>query len=129
VIDTGQHRLLIRTITAVSPNDRYPAAPQFTLVSTNGRLRRILPVPVRPDEGHLTEPTTAVQPSRREPLYAPNPTLTVAGSKRRGSGGFAPFTAASRIGTTVVLGQPSDRPPVARPALIGYFVPLGFSSG
>ena len=95
----------------------------------SGRFRRILPVPVRPDEGHLTEPKTAVQPSRREPLYAPNPTLTVAGSKRRGSGGFAPFTAASRIGTTVVLGQPSDRPPVARPALIGYFVPLGFSSG
>jgi len=28
-------------------------------------------IPVRPDEGRLTEPTTAVQPWQREPLFVP----------------------------------------------------------
>ena len=35
----------------------------------NGRNRRISPVPVRSGEGPLTEPTSAVQPSRPEQLF------------------------------------------------------------
>ena len=35
------------------------------------RLRRVSLIPVRPDEGRLTEPTTDVQLGRREPLFVP----------------------------------------------------------
>src|SRR5262249_24961878 len=35
------------------------------------RNRRVSLIPVRPDEGRLTEPTTAVQPCRREALFVP----------------------------------------------------------
>jgi hypothetical protein len=41
----------------------------------NGRFRRISPVPVRPGEGTLTEPTPAVQPSRRELVLMPQATI------------------------------------------------------
>jgi hypothetical protein len=41
------------------------------LVRANGWNRRVSLIPVRPDEGRLTEPTTAVQPWRREPLFVP----------------------------------------------------------
>jgi hypothetical protein len=37
----------------------------------NGGYRRISPVPPCPREGPLTEPTPAVQPSRREKLFMP----------------------------------------------------------
>ena len=38
----------------------------------DGRNRRISSIPVRPGDGPLTEPTPAVQPSRREPLFMPH---------------------------------------------------------
>jgi hypothetical protein len=38
-------------------------------IGGDGGFRRISPVPVRPSEGPLTEPTPAVQPSRRKPLF------------------------------------------------------------
>src|SRR6516164_8526529 len=39
---------------------------RFTLVPTNGRLRRVSPVAQRPREGLLTEPTAGAQPRGRE---------------------------------------------------------------
>ena len=44
--------------------------PEDALVANVG-CRRISLVPVRPGEGPLTEPTSAAQPSRREPLFMP----------------------------------------------------------
>ena len=35
----------------------------------NDRCRRVSPIDPNPGEGLLTEPTPAVQPSRREPLF------------------------------------------------------------
>jgi hypothetical protein len=34
--------------------------------------RRVSLIPVRPGEGRLTEPTTAVQPWKQEPLFVPH---------------------------------------------------------
>ena len=45
---------------------------RFTLVPTNGRLRRISLVAGRPGEGPLTEPIAATQPRRQEPLFMPH---------------------------------------------------------
>src|SRR5215510_7562244 len=41
------------------------------LASASVRNRRVSLIPMRPDEGRLTEPTTAIQPWRREPLFVP----------------------------------------------------------
>jgi len=43
--------------------------PGFDRGPSTGRFRRVSLIPKRPDEGRLTEPTTAVQPWRREPLF------------------------------------------------------------
>ena len=50
---------------------RYLRDPSVPLDPPSGRNRRVSLIPVRPDEGRLTEPTTAVQPWRREPLFVP----------------------------------------------------------
>ena len=44
---------------------------RFDRGTANGGSRRISPVPVRPGGGPVTEPTPAVQPSRREQLFMP----------------------------------------------------------
>ena len=41
----------------------------------NGRKRRISFVPVRLNEGPLTKPTPAAQPSRRERVFVPHPVI------------------------------------------------------
>src|SRR5215813_387083 len=58
--------------------DRTPASatPRDPSLATDYRgsglvLRRVSLIPAGPDEGRLTEPTTAIQPSRREPLFVP----------------------------------------------------------
>jgi len=45
---------------------------RFDRGTANGGSRRISPVPVRPGGGPVTEPTPAVQPSRREQLFMPH---------------------------------------------------------
>jgi len=43
----------------------------FPYLNLNGRFRRVSPIASRPDEGPLTEPTAAAQPSSPEPLFMP----------------------------------------------------------
>ena len=47
----------------------------------SGRFRRVSLIPVRPGEGRLTEPTTAVQPWGREPLFVPHSRRPSPGSR------------------------------------------------
>src|SRR5262249_85153 len=56
------------TATAAGPSNR---TLPLDLGPANGRNRRVSLITVRPDESRLTEPTTAVQPWRREPLFVP----------------------------------------------------------
>src|SRR5262249_32320044 len=74
--------------------DRTPASatPRDPSLATNYRgsglvLRRVSLFPVRPDEGRLTEPTTAVQPWQREPLFVPPKLSFLPRSRLSRSGG------------------------------------------
>src|SRR5262245_5955970 len=57
----------------------------------NDRCRRVLLIPVRPDERRLTEPTTAVQPWRREPLFVPHTCRSQSPSRPAQLGGIETF--------------------------------------
>jgi hypothetical protein len=51
---------------------RYPTNPAVGSSSANGRFRRISPVAAHSGDRLLSEPTTATQPSPREPLFMPD---------------------------------------------------------
>ena len=47
-------------------------ASRFHCCLANGRLRRVSPVAVHPDEGPLTERTAGVQPAQSERVFMPH---------------------------------------------------------
>jgi hypothetical protein len=66
--------------------------------SCKGRLQRVSLIPVRPGEGHLTEPTAAIQLAAPTGLHGPEPSsvITFANGERRVLGGH-PTTSNSGI--------------------------------
>src|SRR5712671_7002 len=84
---------------------------------TNGRNRRMFLFAAHTGEGHLTDPTTAVRPRRRELLFMPRRRPFSIGANGRPRSGAEPRTAPEaldRAGGSAVNGVGYDRIPLLR---------------